>query len=58
MSTIDKRPSAARVLTPSLAVIVAAEAIVLSLPSLGFDARGFTWYVAALIAAFSLSGSV
>jgi hypothetical protein len=50
--------AATRLLVPSLAVIVTAEGMALSLPALGFDTRGFTWLVAALVAGFSLSGSV
>lgn len=44
-----------RLLVPGLALITAAEGLVLFL---GADARGFSWLVAALVAGFSLSGSV
>ncbi|WP_433412687.1 hypothetical protein ACQP1V_26445 [Microtetraspora malaysiensis] len=47
-----------RLLAPGLALIVAAEALVVSLNLTGASTRGFTWLVAALVAGFSLSGSV
>lgn len=50
--------SSFRLLVPGLALIVVAEALVLTLGLTGADTRGFTWLVAALVAGFSLSGSV
>ncbi|MFE3452089.1 hypothetical protein ACFXJ8_24530 [Nonomuraea sp. NPDC059194] len=47
---------ATRLLLPALGLIVAAE--VATAFASGFDQRGFTWLVAALVAGFSLSGSV
>ncbi|WP_214324470.1 hypothetical protein [Nonomuraea sediminis] len=47
-----------RLLVPGLVLIAVAEALVLSLKLTGTDTRGFTWLVAALVAGFSLSGSV
>lgn len=49
---------ATRLLIPSLSLIIAAEATTMGALSAGFDVRGFTWLVAALVAGFSLSGSV
>ena len=47
-----------RLLVPGLALIAAAEALVLYSRATGADTKGFTWLVAALVAGFSLSGSV
>ncbi|MET9341039.1 MULTISPECIES: hypothetical protein [unclassified Nonomuraea] len=49
---------ATRLLVPAMGLVVAAEAATLSAFASGFDVRGFTWLVAALVAGFSLSGSV
>jgi hypothetical protein len=46
------------VLAPGLAVLAVAETADLALRIAGFDTHGFTWLVAALVAGFSLSGSV
>ncbi|WP_433242618.1 hypothetical protein ACQPYK_38395 [Streptosporangium sp. CA-135522] len=54
----DSTASSFRLLVPGLALITAAEALVLSFGLAGADTRGFTWLVAALVAGFSLSGSV
>jgi hypothetical protein len=54
----DSTTTSVRLLVPGVALIVAAEALVLSLRLMGADTRGFTWLVAALVAGFSLSGSV
>ncbi|SDR04702.1 hypothetical protein [Thermostaphylospora chromogena] len=50
--------SAARPLVPALVAIAAAEAATLAAHAAGFDVRGFTWLIAALVAGASLSGSV
>ncbi|MEU7891913.1 hypothetical protein AB0B45_03490 [Nonomuraea sp. NPDC049152] len=52
------RNPATRLLVPALGLIVAAEVATLGAFASGFDVRGFTWLVAALVAGFSLSGSV
>lgn len=49
---------ATRLLIPGLTLIVAAEAATLAAGLSGSDTRGFTWLLAALVAGFSLSGSV
>lgn len=58
MSMAQAAPRTARVLGPSLVALASAGALSLSLRSMEYDSRGFTWFVAALVAAFSLSGSV
>lgn len=58
MPTATTDAGTARVLGPGLAALALAEAVALSLYPLHYDSRGFTWFVAALVAAFSLSGSV
>ncbi len=50
--------SGSGVLAPGLTLIVIAEVVDLSLHATGYDTVGFTWLVAALVAGFSLSGSV
>lgn len=50
--------SAARPLVPALAAVAMAEAATLAAHVAGFDVRGFTWLLAALVAGASLSGSV
>ncbi|MGC5031148.1 hypothetical protein [Micromonospora sp. DT229] len=47
-----------RVLAPGLALIILAEAAVLAAWTFGAGPSGFAWMVAALVAGFSLSGSV
>ncbi len=47
-----------RVLAPSLALIVLAEVAAMAAWTFGAGAGGFSWMVAALVAGFSLSGSV
>ncbi len=57
MSTAKAAPRTS-VLVPGLVALASAGALALSLRSMEYDSRGFTWFVAALVAAFSLSGSV
>ncbi|GII75745.1 hypothetical protein Sru01_07270 [Sphaerisporangium rufum] len=54
----DTRAASLRLIAPGLALIVAGEAAVLAARALGGGTTGFTWLVAALVAGFSLSGSV
>jgi hypothetical protein len=55
---MEKTRSPYGALAPGLAVLGIAEAAGLALSAKGYDSSGFTWLVAALVAAFSLSGSV
>lgn len=54
----DSTVTSVRLLAPGLALITAAELLVLATALAGADTKGFTWLVAALVAGFSLSGSV
>jgi hypothetical protein len=47
-----------RVLAPGLSLIILAEAAVMAAWRFGAGAGGFAWMIAALVAGFSLSGSV
>ncbi|WP_214413832.1 hypothetical protein [Sphaerisporangium fuscum] len=47
-----------RLLAPGLALIAAGEAAVVAARALNVGTTGFVWLVAALVAGFSLSGSV
>jgi len=46
------------VLTPSLLLVVASVAAAVMLRLAGYQPGGFTWTAIALVAGFSLSGSV
>lgn len=45
-------------MVPGMTLIVVAEGLDLSLRAAGYHTFGFSWLVAALVAGFSLSGSV
>jgi hypothetical protein len=47
-----------RLLVPGLTLILIAEVAVMAAWALGLGTSGFVWLVAALVASFSLSGSV
>lgn len=47
-----------RVLAPGVSLIILAEAAVIAAWTFGASSSGFAWMVAALVAGFSLSGSV
>ncbi|WP_433533178.1 hypothetical protein ACQPYA_14845 [Micromonospora sp. CA-263727] len=55
---MEKTSSRFGALVPGLAVLGVFETASLALSVKGYDVAGFTWLVAALVAAFSLSGSV
>ena len=46
------------ILAPGLIALALGGITEFSLRAAGFDTHGFTWLVAALVAGFSLSGSV
>lgn len=52
------RVSRQPVLTPALGLVVASVAALVPLHLAGYSPGGFTWLVTALVAGFSLSGSV
>ena len=55
---MSQASASVRLLAPGLVLIVAAEAALLAAGAHTAGTSGFTWLVAALVAGFSLSGSV